>query len=145
MKLRPILVSLCILIGLASCQASDNQETSRTYSAKANEDIPQHLAEEAKRTVVSMERVDDAVSVVLDENVYVAINVNGFDRFFLKEIRKEAKEKLKKAIPGGKIEVSTDKKIDIELTEIEQALQRGELSKKDLKKKIKKVKEDLKG
>ncbi|RKL67643.1 hypothetical protein CR203_09840 [Salipaludibacillus neizhouensis] len=141
-----ILLSVFCLIGVVGCQAEDDPVKAQGYGvAGSGVEIPQHLAKEAERTVLDMEEVDDATSVALDKSVYVALTVNGFDRFFLKDIRKEAKEKLEKSIPNGEFEVSTDSKVEMELTEIEQALENNKLTKKELEQKIKKVKEDLKG
>ncbi|MGO4888262.1 YhcN/YlaJ family sporulation lipoprotein [Anaerobacillus sp. MEB173] len=107
--------------------------------------VDQTKADNSKSIVASMEEVIGVKGVNLKEDIYIAVQVKQFDRLRLKHIRKTAFDKIKKRYPKDNIHVSTDKKIFMELEELEQKLKRNEITEKNLEKKVKKLEDDMKG
>ncbi|WP_280768288.1 hypothetical protein [Salipaludibacillus daqingensis] len=142
MKKSFIFLFIFLLLNLGGCDTG--QKTFEAQSADDASEISQKVAEDAEKTVKELDRVDDATAVSNKKDVYVHLDVRGFDRFFLKDIRKEAKDKLEAENPDGTVEVSTDKKIELELTELKQKLSDQEITRKQLEDDLKKVDKDLK-
>jgi len=143
MKKTIIFLLIYLIVHLAGCEPA-GQRTFEGKSTTNEEEISQDIAEKAEKTAKEVDRVDEAIAVSDGKDVYVHLSVSGFDRLFLKDIRKEAKEKLESSNPDGKIEVSTDKKFELELTEIKHELSNREITKKQLKTDLKKVEKDMK-
>ncbi|MCD8502624.1 MAG: YhcN/YlaJ family sporulation lipoprotein [Bacillaceae bacterium] len=107
--------------------------------------IEQNNSDEAKQIVLSMEEVIEVKGVSENKNIYLAAKVGQFDRFFLRSIRKDAHDKVKKRFPNANVHVSTDKKVFMELEELERKLSNNEIDEKEFKKELKKVEEFMKG
>ena len=143
MKKTIIFLLIFLLINLVGCEPA-GQKTFEGEATTNAKEISQELAKKAEKTAKEVDRVEEAIAVSNEKDVYVHLSVSGFDRLFLKDIRKETKEKLESSNPDGKVEVSTDKKIELELTEIKHELSSREITKKQLKEDLKKVDDDLK-
>ncbi|MCR6110597.1 hypothetical protein HXA35_09675 [Bacillus sp. A301a_S52] len=141
--MKKILIFLLLLNTLTACQTAE--EGSVGKFATTNETVSQDLAEKAEATVEVLHRVDQAEAVSFKDDVYVYLNVTGFDRFFLKDIRSQAEKKLKSSLPEGKVHVSTDKKIEMEIKELKQKLGAQQITKKNVEKDTKKIKKDMEG
>lgn len=143
MKISIIFLSMYILFSLTGCEPA-GQKDFEGQSAPNAEEISQEVAKKAEKTAKELKKVDEAIGVSKDKDVYVHLYVTGFDRLFLESIRTEAKEKLEAANPDGKVEISTDKKFELELTELKKKLSAQEITKKQLEEDLKKVEEDMK-
>jgi type IV pilus biogenesis protein CpaD/CtpE len=141
--MKKILIFLLVLQTLTACQTAE--EGSVEKFATTNETVSQDLAEKAEETVEVLQRVEQAEAVSFNDDVYVYLNVTGFDRFFLKDIRSQAEKKLKTSLPEGKVHVSTDKKIEMEIKELKQKLGAQQITKKNVEKDTKKIKKDMEG
>ena len=76
------------LLLIATACGSGLQPESQSPSAKAPLASDLDLAAEVKRTVERHQAVDQAVAVVLKQDISVAIKVTGFDRLRLKQIKR---------------------------------------------------------
>lgn len=143
MKKLIIFLSIYLLIMLSGCEPA-GQKDFEGQSAPNAEKISQEVAKKAEKTAKELKQVEEALAVSNDKNVFVHLTVTGFDRLFLKSIRTAAKEKLESVNPDGKVEVSTDKKFELELTELKKKLSYQEITKKQLEEDLKKVEKDMK-
>lgn len=104
------------------------------------------LTQRAKAAAVTVPGVENSTAVVLDRNISLAIQVHGFDRLRLNKIRGAVHNQVTGLAPGYEVHVTSDKKLFFELQKIEQQIQReGESAYPDLKAKVDKINEQMKG
>ncbi|UCZ54715.1 YhcN/YlaJ family sporulation lipoprotein [Bacillus shivajii] len=146
--LKICLLLLMIVPMFIGCQTVDEEQYEGSgMIALHNKEFQdfKNKADGAKREVRQMEQVDRVRAVAIDNDIYVGLAVSGFDRFFLKDIRKSAQDQVKKKYKKENVHVSTDRKIEMELEDIERELHTKNMSKDQLRKKLDKVEEDMKG
>ena len=148
MKVK-ILFIILILIGLGSgCNGNqnqlDNKDNLSVSQVHTSKPIDQSVANHAKEKIITKEEVSDVKAVNTDNELLVAIKVENFNRFRLKNIEKSVKSDLKKIYPDHKVFVSSDKKMFWELEKIEQRLKKNDTNKKNLKKDLNKLKNLMK-
>ncbi len=107
------------------------------------ESVDQSIANKAKDKIFNMEEMIDVKAVNLDNELYVAAKPEHHERFQLKKLKKEMKQTLEKMYPNLKIYVSTDKKIFMLLDKLETKIKNKEADKKEIKKQLKVVKEEM--
>ncbi|MCT8138822.1 YhcN/YlaJ family sporulation lipoprotein [Anaerobacillus sp. CMMVII] len=129
---------------ITGCNLVGQGDTSPRYIGK-NSVSDQTMADEAKQIVLSMEEVIAVTGATYKEDIYVAVRVKQFDRFFLDRIRKEAQNKIKKRFPDSKVHVSTDKKVYLELEKLEQQLLNNKVKKADIEKQWTRIEDFMKG
>ncbi|WP_146160432.1 YhcN/YlaJ family sporulation lipoprotein [Desmospora activa] len=116
-----------------------------SIAAKGNDDLQR--MDTAKRLVRQDQRVDEATAVIVDHELSVGLKVSNFNRFFLKRIRKENHDRLKKQFPKPyQIQVTTDNKLFAELKKMESEQRKNPSYRtKAAQQKLKKINEDMKG
>ncbi|WP_179298770.1 YhcN/YlaJ family sporulation lipoprotein [Evansella halocellulosilytica] len=142
------LLLLLVVSLLVSCQTWDKghyEGSNITPFHNKELSTSQNKAMGAKDEVEPMKEVERARALSVDDDIYVALTVTGFQRFFLNDIRKKAYDRIQNKYKKENIHVSTDRKIDIELRDIERELQKDNMTKEQLKKRLKKVEDDMKG
>ncbi|MEH7461544.1 YhcN/YlaJ family sporulation lipoprotein [Bacillus thuringiensis] len=107
------------------------------------ENIDQSIANQAKDQIFNMEEVIDVKAINFDNELYVAAKPEHHERFQLKKLKKEMKQTLKKTYPNLKVYVSMDKKIFMLLDKLETKIKNKEADKKEIKKQLKVVKEEM--
>jgi hypothetical protein len=148
MKVK-ILISILIIIGFGSgCNGNQNQlgnnndlSISQVHTSKP---IDQSVANHAKEKIITKEEISDVKALNTDKELLVAIKVENFNRFRLKNIEKSVKSDIEKIYPDYKVLVSSDKKMFWELEKIEQRLQQNNTNRKNLKKDLNKLKSLMK-
>ncbi|RXT07850.1 YhcN/YlaJ family sporulation lipoprotein [Ammoniphilus sp. CFH 90114] len=144
----PLLLVLWVLSG---CQAAEpnqprvqSQETDAVYQQIGyNPVLSNHTASMVKKRING---VDDAVSVVIGEDVSIALKVTGIDRFRLKGIKKEVASQLKKDLSDRyTIHVTTDKKLFQDLQTLKRKVNHGEGTPKAIIKTYNKINKDMHG
>nr|WP_326172753.1 YhcN/YlaJ family sporulation lipoprotein [Bacillus haynesii] len=131
------------------CQnATENNNQNKQMAVRhvnvQNEKADQTVANKAKDKLLKREEVTEVRGANSDQDLVLAVQVEQFDRFRLKDIEKQSKEMLKKDFTGYSIEVSTDQKIFWELDKLEKQLENKKISEKKLKKKLTKIKKLMK-
>lgn len=148
--LLKIFLLLLITIGLSSgCignqnQFANNNDDANVVKVHTSKPIDQSVSNEAKEKVIKEKEVSGVKAVNTDKELLLAVKVDQFDRFRLKNIEKKVKSDLEKAYPNHKIIVSTDSKMYLELEQLEQKLQKDKTEKKTLKKEFDKIKSLMK-
>lgn len=137
------LILLSLLI--SGCNIGGQQEEVKPLFIGEKNDLNQNTADEAKQIVLSMKEVIEVKGVNVKENIYIATKVTHFNRLFLDRIRKDAHDKLKKRFPDAKIHVSTDKKVFLELEELEKKLYKNKVEEEKLEKEINRIEKFMKG
>ncbi|WP_227935407.1 hypothetical protein [Alkalihalobacillus deserti] len=144
--MKAIINAMVVVSLLAGCQTLTGgaRQDIRPMQLSETVIIDQEYADEAKKIVLLMEEVVEIKGVSDEDNIYLAPKVKHFDRFRLKEIRKQSHDAVKKRYPNATVHVSTDQKIFMELEKLEQELQKRTISEKRLKQKLKKLDEMMK-
>lgn len=102
------------------------------------------LAEKAKKTAETIKGVKESTSVVMNKEISIAVKVSGFDRLRLKPIKKEVHEKIKELDKSYNVFVTSDKKLFMQLQQIEKQINGPqEKSLTDIQKGVNKIKEDM--
>ncbi|WP_099363718.1 YhcN/YlaJ family sporulation lipoprotein [Fredinandcohnia onubensis] len=138
-----------IVIGLGSgCNGNENQLGNNNDSSisqiHTNKPIEQSVSNHAKEKIITKEEISDVKAVNTDKELLVAVKVENFNRFRLKNIEKSVKSDLEELYPEHKVFVSSDKKMFWELEKIEQRLQQNDTNKKNLKNDLNKLKSLMK-
>jgi hypothetical protein len=141
---RVIVLFLISLLFLPGCNMAGQGEVKPLYIG-ANKIIDQTKADEAKQIVLSMDEVIAVRGATFKEDIYIAVSVKQFDRFFLDRIRKEAQDKVKKRFPNAKVHVSTDKKVFLELEKLEHQINSNKVEEADVEKQWIKIEDFMKG
>ncbi|ARK30231.1 YhcN/YlaJ family sporulation lipoprotein [Halalkalibacter krulwichiae] len=136
---------LFILCFLTACQMAEPQQDIKPLQLTNKAVVNQQQADDAKKIVLSMEEVIDVKGITDENNIYIAPRVKHFDRFRLKEIRKNGHDSIKKRYPDATIHVSTDQKIFMELEKLEKELQQRTISEERFKQRLAKLDEMIKG
>ncbi|MDQ0205852.1 hypothetical protein [Alkalicoccobacillus murimartini] len=137
------IVSLCVVLILTGCGGAKEVKPLSVGEVEAVQS--QAEADQAKQIVMEMEEVIDVKGVQFAHLLFLAPEVKQFDRMKLKHVRQEAFKKVKDEFPESKVHVSTDKKIYMELEKLEKQLYDGDIKAEELKKKLMKLEEDMKG
>ncbi|QNG59932.1 YhcN/YlaJ family sporulation lipoprotein [Bacillus sp. PAMC26568] len=150
MKTLNICLIIVAAIGIGSgCNGnqnqlgSDNNDMNIEY-VHTSKPIDQSVANQSKEKVIKEEEISGVKAVNTDKELLLAVKVDQFDRFRLKDIKKKVKADLEKVYPEYEIFVSTDQKIYLELEQLEQKLQKDHTQKKSLKKSFDKIKSLMK-
>lgn len=143
MKSRSISIMVVVLLLLSGCGGADQV---KPLSFEEIEPVERQAEiDRAKEIVLEMEEVIDVKGVQFTHLLFLAPEVKQFDRMKLKHIRQDAFKRVKDEFPKSKVHVSTDKKIYMELEKLEEQLYNGDITAEDLKKKLMKLEEDMKG
>lgn len=144
---KKILISfISILFVLIGC---NNSEEPRTVSENSNgsitkisntKPINQSITNEAKEYVLEKDEVTEIRGVNTEKDMLMAIVVKPLQQFNEQDIESEVKKSLEKKYPQKKIEVSSDKKIFIELNKLEKEIEKDDLNQKELEKRFNKIK-----
>jgi hypothetical protein len=145
-----LLLSLVLLICLSACggkaetKAAEKNQATVTY-LEAKSEISQKKADAVKRDLAKMKEVKEVRGASLENDIYMALTVEGFDRFFLDRIRKGAHDRASKKYPEDNIHITTDKKLSSDLKKLETELGKNSVEKEEVKKRLKKIEDDMRG
>ncbi|MBM7094721.1 YhcN/YlaJ family sporulation lipoprotein [Bacillus sp. H-16] len=150
-KKKVILLSLVLILltftsGCGGQDQSKGQEKeAEVMYIEAKSKVNQEKADSAKRELVKMKEVKEVRGAAVDDDIYLALTVEGFDRLFLDRIRKDAHQKIKNKYPDDNIHITTDRKLSSDLEKLEKKLSKDGVKKGDLKQNLKKIEDDMKG
>jgi UDP-galactopyranose mutase len=137
-------VLLVVLLSgmISGCGANgDDKQKSEINLTKIGTNITddQRTAKDAKQYVKKRKEITEVKAVNNESQLMLAFNVKAFDRFQLDKIEKNLKSDLEKRYPNYKVETSTDKKIFMELEELEKRLKDRSINKKSLESELNKL------
>lgn len=130
------------------CQAQPEKKPNQEQPKKEKlVQVDLTMVEKAKEAAKSVPGVEEATSVVMDNNISTAIKVTGFDRLKLKSIKEEVHQKTRELGQDYQVNVTSDKKLFKILQEIEKSLtQKGQTTAPEsVYKKVEKINEDMRG
>ncbi|PAV28803.1 hypothetical protein CIL05_14340 [Virgibacillus profundi] len=140
------IVSFCLILLLFGCGTNSTLESSdeenrdiELTKISASNPTAQHPSNQAKEELKKYDEITTIKAVNTDKDLLIAVEVHHHDRFKLANIRKELTKELEKMFPEMKVELTTDKKIILELDQLENKIQAESFTKKKLEKEIKKL------
>lgn len=140
--------TLLVLIGCTNEEAnpSVSQEQVNVSQISSKQIYDQKFANEAKQLLSQKVNVQKVFAVNSNELLIIAIEVPHHERFQLSEINKKLSKEMDKNFKGDNltVELATDKKIILELEELERQLRNNTISQKELNKKLKHISKLLK-
>lgn len=140
-KRHTALLYLLLFPLLVACSSShDGQKVDEHVQT----DHSQAESSQAVDYVMSKNEITDAVAVNTKETILLAYDVQQMDRFRLDEIKKDVKKELETQFPDKKIALSFDKKIMLEVTELQNKMAEKEMNDKKVKKEIQKIEKLMK-
>lgn len=99
----------------------------------------QDTSNKVKAYIERNEAFNEVYAVNSDSQILIAVIPEHQERFQLKDFRKELEKELKDEIQPIKLELSTDRKIALELGKLEEKLKNNTLSKKELHKELERI------
>ncbi len=139
-KLMIVFLFFLLLIGCGTDSTNDttkhNNHSIKLTNTAANSPIDQQPANQAKQALSQYEGITSIKAVNTKDKLLIAIEVEHHRRFKLAKTRKALTKQMKEQFPGFNVELSTDQKLNLELERLEEQLQAGNTSKKELTKQI---------
>lgn len=145
--LKAIVLSVIVSMLLAGCGARDSGPK-KTQSPVAQNEVlfDLELAEKVRQKALTVRGVRDSVAVVINDEISIAIKVNGFDRLRLDPIRGEVHKNTKEIGKDYKVHVTSDKKLFSELQKVEGQIKGDDSqSPTDIQKKLKEINKKMNG
>ncbi|MFA9556094.1 YhcN/YlaJ family sporulation lipoprotein [Evansella sp. AB-rgal1] len=141
---KQLQILLLVAITLVGCQDIGSPQNAYIYSVESNSQpvVSQQLAERIKHNIEEMNEVDEVYAISYEKDVYIALSVSGFNRLFLKQIREDAKKRAKEIDGEITIYISTDRKVEMEISDLERKV-RGNMKKEKLEKEINKIQDHM--
>lgn len=143
MRLKKWFMPIIIILLLSACANSSPDEQSTNdekYSViRTSSSYKQDTSNKLKKYVNENEEFNEVYAVNTDSEVLIAVDPMHHDRFRLEDFRKKLEKDLKNEIHPLKLELSTDKKIQLELKKLEEELENKNLSRKQLEKNLDRI------
>ncbi|ASN05939.1 YhcN/YlaJ family sporulation lipoprotein [Virgibacillus necropolis] len=142
MKIQKLFV-LIVLCFLVACNTNSNTEPPKDQTKAEPSKISTSLlpdqspSKKAKKMLQKYDETTNIYAVNTDKTMLIAYKVHHNDRLKLAKFETKVKKKLKKQFDDFKLEVSTDQKLVMELSKLENRVSQKEIGNKKLKKEVK--------
>ncbi|HZH62941.1 MAG TPA: YhcN/YlaJ family sporulation lipoprotein [Metabacillus sp.] len=146
MKQRIITISCIIIIMMiaSGCNtvnnSNKNNKTNITnVSYQQKKDV--NTSADVEKLLMDEKEVHNAIAVSTDKKILIAVVINQMERFRIEEIEKRLKKMIEDEYPKHDVDLSTDKKIFLELEKLKRKINEQEdMSEKKIKKELKRIK-----
>jgi|SRR5690625_2160708 len=151
MKTKKLLfIFIGILLITTACM-NNKKDNTLSLEPTGNQSLPlsklsskgitdQQPADQAKQFLSNYEEITRVRAVNHDNDLLIAIEVDHLDRFQLDDIEREVRKKIKSNFSNLNITISSDKKILLELRDLETVITEKKISEDDIKKRITEIK-----
>ncbi|MBY7143803.1 hypothetical protein KFZ56_12250 [Virgibacillus sp. NKC19-3] len=129
-----------LLVGCGTnSESQGNNDIELNQISTTSNAIDQEPANQAKEYLSKYEEITSIKAVNTSKKLMIAIEIQHHERFGLANFREERKKEMKEKFPNMEVDISTDKKIILELERLEKALESKKVSKKELEKALDKI------
>lgn len=140
-----VMISLLFLIGCSnknddSALKPSNDQPLELTKLSTQGVTDQQPSNQAKHFLSQFPEVSQVRAVNVGGDLFVAVNIRQRDRFSLDKIESDLRKKIIEEQPNMDVTLSTDKKFIVELEKLEKQIDKKELSKEKLQKKVDKLK-----
>ncbi|WP_080874907.1 hypothetical protein [Oceanobacillus timonensis] len=132
-----LLLFIIFLVGCHHTNESSNSENPNIQHLSTNSS--QDTATQAKEFLESKDDIQAVHAANTKDTLLVTIEIPHHERFALQDKRKAYQKKLQQMFPDFTVELSTDKKIVLETSKLEEKIQNQSLTEEEIKKKIEKI------
>lgn len=142
MDKRIFLIFSLFVLMLFGCGTNQDTKTSDQqveFTKLSTGLIDQSPSNQAKELISEHEAVTNVKAINSSDQLLIAVEIDHMKRFRLKEIEKELHKKMKKTFDDYKVELSMDKKIVLELEELENKIKNNAIKKEKLNKEIDRI------
>lgn len=139
------IIALGIFLLLMGCGPDSTNESSREQGniemtkISTHNLMDQHPSNQAKDVLSKQNEITSIKAVNSKDKLVIAIEVQHNKRLKLAKIRKKLTKQMKGQFPEMEMEFSTDKKIYLELEQLENEIQTSAITNKKLNKKLKHI------
>ncbi|HEY9577900.1 MAG TPA: YhcN/YlaJ family sporulation lipoprotein [Pseudobacillus sp.] len=139
--MKAVIYALAAVI-LVGCGFQEEREDSRLALLKTTNPEPIQIekngasVEKIRKEVEKVQEIYDAAVIKGDHNILVAYKVRHLDRFQMKKIEKNLKERLEKEYKQEKFIVSSDYKIFLEAVRLREDIDAGKTTNKKADKRL---------
>lgn len=136
-----VIISFIFIVLLFGCGQNDTSSRDQPEHNldRLSSQSSQDTADEAKKQLLKNEEIEAVQAVNTSDTLLITIEIPHHERFSLQKKREQYQKELEKTFPHFTIELSTDKKIILELADLEEKIKQGELTEKQMEKEVKKV------
>lgn len=135
-----IIITCFILFGCQNPQTQkDNDQEIEVKNISANQLINQEPSNEAKEILKKHDEVTAIKAANTATNLIIAVEIEHSKRFQLKEIKKELTKEVKKQFKNFHVELTVDKKIFLELDNLEKQIEANKIKPTKLGKEIDRI------
>ncbi|GGP14584.1 hypothetical protein [Oceanobacillus neutriphilus] len=139
MNSRKITLLVLFIIFLTGCNHNESSYSDDPNITHLSTSSNQEAAVQAKELLTDRDDIEAVHAVNTKDTLLVTIEIPHHERFSLKEKTKTYQKELKQTFPNFTIELSTDKKIIIEITELEEKITKNALTEDEIKKQMEKI------
>ncbi|MFD1415417.1 hypothetical protein [Oceanobacillus jeddahense] len=140
MGIKRITLFLSFIIFLVGCHHNNESSHSENPNIKHLSTNSYHeTATQAKELLMEKEDIKAVHAVNTDDTLLITIEVPHHERFSLEDKRKAYQKEIEQTFPNFTIELSTDKKIILETTKLEEKMTNQTISEEELKKKVEEI------
>ncbi|MGM7722372.1 YhcN/YlaJ family sporulation lipoprotein [Metabacillus sp. Hm71] len=130
-----------IIVG-SGCNGAniDNENNEQNIKNVTSESKNMSVSNQVKQLFMKQKEVSDVKVVNFDKDLFIAAEIKQMERFRIKEIENKLKKLAEDHFPNYHVTLSTDKKILLELNELEKQVNETNISKKKLEKELNRIK-----
>lgn len=139
-------IGVCLTLMLIGCanndalRQSDGDDSLELTKLSVRGVTDQQPSDQAKEFLSHYEEVAGVRAVNHEGQLLIAVDVKHHDRFSLDTIEKDLRKDVRENFSNMKITLSTDKKIFIELKQLEEDMLAQNVTEDDIKNRLKKIK-----
>lgn len=135
-----IIIFSLILAGCNNNQTSSQKDDSKYVKLSSNQPTDQQISNKVKEKLKNYDKITNIHALNTPKLLILTFEVTHFNRFNLSKLKADIKKEVKEMFPEIDLTVSTDKKIILELRELESNIEKKSISEKALTKKLKEIK-----
>ncbi|HET7626764.1 MAG TPA: YhcN/YlaJ family sporulation lipoprotein [Bacillales bacterium] len=139
-----VLTTITVFTGACGQQnGNDGKSQARLQQMQENrhaeQPVDQSKSERVRKQIMDRDAVTEVHAVNSKTQLMVAIQLKTMQQFNAQQIVEQVKKSIAHRYPNMKVEVSSDKKVYMEVSELEANLQTHEVSQKQFDKKLKRI------
>lgn len=130
-----------MMIG-SGCNTVNNNEKGNTnitnVSYQQSKDL--NTSAQVEKLLKNEKEVKNAKAVNTDKKILIAVEINQMERFRLEDIEKRLIKMIEDEYPNHDVDLSTDKKIFLELEKLKKKITEKDMNEKKIDKELKRIK-----
>ncbi|WP_152657369.1 hypothetical protein [Oceanobacillus sp. CFH 90083] len=139
MRFKKMTLLLIFIAFLAGCNHDNESSSENPNIEHLSTNSYQETAAQSKKLLMDKDDIKAVHAVNTKDTLLVTIDVPHHERFSLQDIKKAYQKELEQTFPNFTIELSTDKKIILETSKLEEKMTNQAITEEEIKKKIEEI------